>query len=56
MTHDFASLNDRRWRAMTHDKGAVRVAALRHLSCARQSAVIRHALQVTRMAGSALDN
>ncbi|MDO5624903.1 MAG: hypothetical protein Q4G71_09455 [Pseudomonadota bacterium] len=41
MKHDFASLNDWRWRAMTNDKTAVQVDALSHLSCA-EGAVIRH--------------
>ncbi|MDO5623195.1 MAG: hypothetical protein Q4G71_00725 [Pseudomonadota bacterium] len=41
MKHDFASLNDRRWRAMTNDKNAVPVSASGHLSCA-EGAVICH--------------
>jgi len=42
MKHDFATLHDRRWRAMTNDKCAVLGDGFGHLSCARQSAVIRH--------------
>ncbi|MDO5623188.1 MAG: hypothetical protein Q4G71_00690 [Pseudomonadota bacterium] len=42
MKDDFAALNDRRWRAMTNDKTAMRADGVRHLSCARQSAVICH--------------
>ncbi|MDO5623455.1 MAG: hypothetical protein Q4G71_02065 [Pseudomonadota bacterium] len=35
---------------MTNDKTAMRADVVRHLSCARQSAVIRHALQAMRVA------
>ncbi|MDO5624468.1 MAG: hypothetical protein Q4G71_07250 [Pseudomonadota bacterium] len=44
MQHDFAALNDRRWRAMTNDKNdksAVQVDGLSHWSRA-EGAVIRH--------------
>ncbi|HRM53925.1 MAG TPA: hypothetical protein PLS11_08435, partial [Ottowia sp.] len=40
--HDFAALNDGRWRAMTHDQGAASGDAFGHFSCARHSAVIGH--------------
>ncbi|MDO5625338.1 MAG: hypothetical protein Q4G71_11685 [Pseudomonadota bacterium] len=60
MTDDFASLDDWRWRAMTNDRSAVQVDALSHLSCARQSAVIRHraplAFHAMRVVRSAMDN
>ncbi|MDO5626275.1 MAG: hypothetical protein Q4G71_16510 [Pseudomonadota bacterium] len=41
MKHEFAALNDWRWRAMTDDKTAKRADVARHLSCAA-GAVIRH--------------
>ncbi|MDO5623918.1 MAG: TonB-dependent receptor [Pseudomonadota bacterium] len=48
----FAAFNDRRWRAMTNDKTGVRADVRRHSSCARQSAVICHALLLSLCAAA----
>ncbi|MDO5625570.1 MAG: hypothetical protein Q4G71_18160 [Pseudomonadota bacterium] len=60
MKHDFAARHDWRWRAMTNDKCIVHTDVASHLSCARQSAVIRHraplAFHAMRVVRSAMDN
>ncbi|MDO5624610.1 MAG: hypothetical protein Q4G71_07975 [Pseudomonadota bacterium] len=56
MANDFASLNDRRWRAMTNDEEAVPVNARSHSSCAAGT-VIRHRVsQMPRAVRNAMNH
>jgi len=48
MAHDLAALDDRRWRAMTNDEGAVPGKGFGHLSCARRACHRRPQTEVMR--------